>query len=84
MVRLMLFFRSFQMFLSTLANLVENSNNLLLAVGGEHWTFSAYEDKYSGLVEGCRAKRYAAKTISESICFHIAYMSLGIIQENNW
>ena len=46
---------------STPSNVVENSNGLPFAVGGEHWTFSAQEDKYLCLVEGCRSKGYAAK-----------------------
>ena len=57
----MLFWRSFQMSSSTPSNLVKNSNGLPLAVGGEHWTFSAHEDKYLYLVEDCRTKEYAAK-----------------------
>ena len=46
---------------STPPNLVENSNNLSLAVGGEHWTFSTQEDKYLCLVEDCKSKGYGAK-----------------------
>ena len=61
MLRLILFFCSFQMSSFTPPNLVENSNGLPLAVGGEHWTFSAQEDKYLYLVEACRSKGYAAK-----------------------
>ena len=52
MVRFMLFFHSF---------LVENANSLPLVVGGDHWTFSTYEDKYLCFVEGCSAKGYGAK-----------------------
>ena len=61
MVRLMLFFCSFQMSSSTPANLVKNSNILPHAVGGEHWIFSANEDKYLCLVEDYRSKGYATK-----------------------
>jgi hypothetical protein len=45
-------FWSLQMTSSTLANLVENSNNLPLGVGREHWTFSTQEDKYLCVVNG--------------------------------
>ena len=46
---------------STPSNLVKNANSLPIAVGGEHWTLFAHEDKYLCLVEGCRAKEYKAK-----------------------
>jgi hypothetical protein len=77
----MLFFRTFQMSSSIPANLVENSNSLSLAVRREHWTFSADEDKYLYLVEGCRSKGYAAKNhfrkhmLSHSL--HVAWDNPG-------
>ena len=46
---------------STPANLVENSNNLPLAMKIEHWTLSANEDKYLWLINGCKSKGYTAK-----------------------
>ena len=79
MVRLMLFFCSFQMSSSTPLNLVKNSNGLPLVVGGEHWTFFAQEDKYLCLIEGCRSKGYAAKNHFEN---HMLSHSLHVAWDN--
>ena len=46
---------------STPANLVENPNNLPLAMRNEHWTLSANKDKYLCLINGCKSKGYTAK-----------------------
>ena len=64
---------------STHSNLVENSNSLPLAIGGEHWTFPAYEDKYLCLVESCRSKGYAAKNHFRK---HMPSHSLRVVWDN--
>ena len=40
---------------STPTNLVENSNNLPLAMRNEHWTLSANEDKRLCLINSCKS-----------------------------
>ena len=57
----MLFFRNSKMSSSTPPILVKNANTLLLAVSGEHWTFSSIKDKYKCMAEGCKAKGHGHK-----------------------
>lgn len=75
----MLFLGTFQMVSSTHVNLVENSNNLLLAVGGEHWIFSTQENKYLCLVEGYKSKGYTAKNHFRK---HMFLYSLHVAWDN--
>ena len=78
MLRILLFFCSSKMSSSTSSNFVENANNLSLALSGEHWTFSAHEDKYLCLVKGCRAKGYGAKNHFRK---HMLSHSLHVVQD---
>ena len=64
------------------ANLMDNANNVPLAVGGENLIFSAHEDKYLYLVKSCRAKGYGAKNHSRehmlSHSLHVAWDKGGL------
>jgi hypothetical protein len=73
-------FGRFQMTSSTLVNLVKNSNNLPIAVGKEHWTFSTQEDKYLYLIEGCKSKESDAKN---HFCKHMLLHNLHIVWDNH-
>lgn len=45
---------------STLVNLIENSNNLSLAIKNKHWNFLIKEDKFL-CIESCKSKGYGTK-----------------------